>query len=94
MRRTYYKGHAYGGYGPANALDVNCDTTSTRFSSSTIQGVVNELNNILNKKSVSFYMIKNISVGTNPVSNNNALVITWNDGVNTTDNVNYIDFTN
>ena len=36
--------------------------------------------------------IKNISIGKNPNTNNNALIIVWYDG--TTEYTNYIDFTN
>ena len=92
MAVIYTNGHKCGGYFTASALDVGADTTSTVFSASNVQGVIEELSDILDKKTSSCKTIKNICVGTNPTTTNTGLVITWSDG--TTDHTNYIDFTN
>ena len=92
MKILYYKSQKYGGFVAAPAQDVPVDSTSTVFSATNVQGVVEEMSDILDKKTLSCHVIKNICVGINPTTTNAALVVTYNDGTN--DQTKYIDFTN
>lgn len=91
MGTIYRCGKQYGGFTTGPALDVVCDTAATVFKSQNIQGVIEEISGMIEGQSSGQYSIKNICVGTNPVTNKTSLVVSWNDG---TDQVGYIDFTN
>lgn len=92
MGAIYKNGKKYGGYFTGPALDTTCDTNGTVFTSDNVQGVIEEVSDLVDGKESGQYSIKNICVGLNPVTNKTSLVISWNDGTN--DQVGYIDFTN
>lgn len=92
MGAIYKNGKKYGGFFTGPALDTTCDTNGTAFTSDNVQGVIEEISDIINGNGTSTYAIKNICVGINPTTSNIALIVSWNDG--SVDHSEYIDFTN
>ena len=92
MGVIYKNGVKYGGFCSSVAMDTDCDTTGTVFASTNVQGVIEEISDLVNGVGDGKYPLSNICVGVNPTTGHKALVVSWNDGA--TDKVNYIDFTN